>query len=150
MEFDSPLTSFVDLYVMLLDELSEIVDGEYIAVKGVLSLTFPLEDLTIADASDSTWLLFCFRDDCELDLDPPNGLIDLDRMPELELWFEDKIELVVILLLKLGSGTVGLEPTLKALKDFPEPVAGKFDVGDGGMLSKSSALPIFSNIARAL
>ena len=100
----------------------EMVDGEYIAVSGVLSLKFPLEDLTIADASDSTWLLFCFRDDCELDLDPLNGLIDLDRMPELELWFEDKIELVATLLLKLGSGTVGLEPTLKALKDFPEPV----------------------------
>ena len=115
MEFDSPLTSFDDLYVMLLDELSEMVDGEYIGGSGVLSVKFPLEDLTIADASDNTWLLFCLRDDCELDLDPPNGLIDLDRMPELELWFEDKIELVVILLLKLGSGNVGLEPTLKAL-----------------------------------
>ena len=100
---------------MLLDELSDTVDGEEIDVSGILSLKLPLEDLTIADASDRTWVLFCFRDDCELDLDPPNGLIDLDRMPELELWFEDRIELVVILLLKLGSGNAGLEPTLKAL-----------------------------------
>jgi hypothetical protein len=56
------------------------------------------------------------------------------------------------LLLFRYSGTVGLEPTLRALKGFTEleKDGTLFTVGDAGMLSRSSALPIFSNIARAL
>ena len=98
--------------------------------------------------------MLCFREDWELDLEPPNGLVDRDRRPRLEL-YDEVIEGVLEefnLPIKKLSGAAGFEPTLNARKGFPEHKneGGLFTVGEVGILSRSSALPIFSNIARAL
>ena len=65
---------------------------------------------------------------------------------------EEALEEADLLLGKVSEFT-GFEPTLKALKGFPELEngGGLLTVGEEGTtLSRSSVLPNFSNMARAL